>query len=90
MVTAWPKSAKLRDWESNSQGVEAPWTLALAQKYTRRYFKLQKITRDGAEHCEGDKVAQGMGDIRKRRKHFCTSRGLSSRLRPKGGGSDMR
>ena len=70
MVMACPKSARLRDWESNRQGVEGPWTLALAQKDTQRDIKIHKIPRDVTENREREADSQGTGDIIKRYKSF--------------------
>ena len=45
-ATAWPSSAGTWACASNSQGVEAPWPLYLAQKDTRGHIKPQKTPRD--------------------------------------------
>ena len=74
MVMACPKSARLRDWESNRQGVEGPWTLALAQKDTQRDIKIHKIPRDVTEHGEREADSQGTEEIIKRCKPFKHSR----------------
>ena len=68
MATAWPISAGARGWASDRQGMEAPWTLDLAQKDTKREIKHQNTPRDSAEHGEDEADAQGTGDRRIRHK----------------------
>ena len=56
---AWTSSAGAKDLASNRQGVEAPWTTTLVQKYTRRYINHQNNPIDGATQREGKAYAQG-------------------------------
>ena len=74
MAPEWPSSAGARAWAIYCQGVEAPWTLAIAQKYTRRNTNNKKNTGDDAKHREDEAYTQGIGGQGTRQKPLGTGR----------------
>ena len=85
-VTAWSSSAGVRTWVRDLQGVEAPWPLSLAQKYTQRDVEIRKTPIYDAEHREEEDYSQGRVYRRAQLKPFGTFRGLVRRSRTARGG----